>query len=258
MKVIDLNCDMGESFGNYKLGLDEEVIKHISSANIACGFHAGDPMVMEKTVHLAKEHRVAPGAHPGFPDLMGFGRRTLEATRHEMTNYIIYQVGALMAFCKACGLKLQHVKTHGKLYSNAWEDEIPAMATAEAIARLDPSMFYLIMGGRKGEIAYKAGKEMGLKMARETYPDRAYLPDGSLVPRKQPGAVIKDPDLVTARAVRMASEKKVVAIDGTVIDLQVDTICVHGDNPSAVEIVKKIKDALKREDIEIKPIGTFL
>ena len=125
MKVIDLNCDMGESFGNYKLGLDEEVIKHISSANIACGFHAGDPMVMEKTVMLAKENHVAPGAHPGFPDLMGFGRRTLEATRHEITNYIIYQVGALMAFCKACGLKLQHVKTHGKLYSNAWEDEFP-------------------------------------------------------------------------------------------------------------------------------------
>jgi UPF0271 protein len=258
MKVIDLNCDMGESFGNYKIGLDEEVIKYISSANIACGYHAGDPMVMEKTVMLAKESQVAPGAHPGFPDLMGFGRRTLEATSHEITNYIIYQVGALMAFCRACGLKLQHVKTHGKLYSNAWEDESIAKATAEAIAKLDPSILYLIMGGSKGEIAHKAGKEAGLKIAREAYPDRAYLPDGSLVSRKQPGAVIKESERVAERAVRMAVEKKVMAIDGTLIDLQADTICVHGDNPSAVEIVRKIKNDLKKEGVEIKPMGEFL
>jgi UPF0271 protein len=258
MKVIDLNCDMGESFGNYKLGLDEEAIKHISSANIACGFHAGDPMVMEKTILLAKENHVGVGAHPGYPDLLGFGRRTVEATKHELTNYIIYQVGALMAFCKACGVKLQHVKTHGKLYSNAWENEDIAKATAEAIAKLDASIIYLVMGGSKGEIALRAGKEMGLKMAREAFPDRAYLPTGALTPRSQPGAVIKDAAVVVERAVRMASEKKVVAIDGTVIDLQIDTICVHGDNPSAVEIVKKIKSELAREGVEIKPMGTFL
>jgi len=258
MKVIDLNCDMGESFGNYKIGLDEEVIKYISSANIACGFHAGDPMVMEKTILLAKEHGVAPGAHPGFPDLMGFGRRTLECTQPEITNYIIYQVGALMAFAKAHGMNLQHVKTHGKLYSNAWENEDIAKATAEAIVKLDPTLLYLVMGGSKGEIAMKVGKEFGLKMAREAYPDRAYLPGGSLVSRSQPGAVIKDPALVTERAIRIAKEKKVVAIDGTVVDLQVDTICVHGDNPFAIEIVKMIKNDLKKEGIEIKPMQKFL
>ena len=256
MNSIDLNCDMGESFGNYKLGLDDEVIKHISSANVACGYHAGDPMVMEKTVILAKKNNVAVGAHPGFPDMMGFGRRELAASNHEITNYIIYQVGALLAFTKANQMSLQHVKPHGKLYSKSWTSEDVAMATAEGIAKTDASLIYLVMAGTKGDFAAKAGKKYGLKTVREAFPDRAYLPNGSLVPRGDKGAVIHNADKVVDRAVRMAKENKISAIDGTTIEMQIDTICVHGDNPSAVAIVKNIRQAMEKENILVKPLGS--
>ena len=255
MKHIDLNCDMGESFGNYKIGLDEEVIKYISSTNIACGYHAGDPIVMEKTVRMAKDNGVAVGAHPGYPDLMGFGRRAMEASAKEITNYIIYQVGALDAFARALGIKMQHVKTHGRLYSTAWVNEDVAKATAEAVCKADPSLIYLVMAGSKGEFAVKAGRSAGLKIAREAYPDRAYLADGSLVPRNQEGAVIHDNNIVAERAVRMASENKVSAVDGTVIELEIDTICVHGDNPSSLAIVEKVRTSLEKEGIGVRPMG---
>ena len=254
MKAIDLNCDMGESFGNYKLGLDEEVIKYISSANVACGFHAGDPMVMEHTVKMAKMNHVAVGAHPGFPDMMGFGRRELAASNEEITNYIIYQVGALSAFAKANQTNLHHVKPHGKLYSMSWKSEEIAMATAMGIAKVDPALIYLVMAGPKGDFAVKAGERFGLKMAREAFPDRAYLPDGSLVPRGQKGDVIHDSEEVVARAVKMASENKITAIDGTTIEMRIDTICVHGDNPSAIGIVKDMKNAFASEEILIKSL----
>jgi len=258
MRVIDLNCDMGESFGNYKLGLDEEVIKYVSTANIACGYHAGDPIVMDKTVQLAKKYNVAIGAHPGFPDLMGFGRRDMQVNRTEIIDYFIYQVGALMTFAKVHKTALQHVKAHGKFGIMAWYDKEMAKASAEAVAMIDPSLIYVVVGGSQADMTAKAGEEVGLRVAREGTADRAYLPDGSLVARSKPGAVIVDVNEIEERVIRMAKEKKVVAIDGTVIDLQVDTICVHGDNPSALSIVKKIVEGLKKENVQIKPMRDFL
>lgn len=258
MSVIDLNCDMGESFGSYSIGMDEEIIQFITSANVACGYHAGDPLVMEKTVRIAKEHGVGVGAHPGYPDLMGFGRRDISASPREITAYVMYQVGALTAFTAAYGIKLQHVKTHGKLYSTAWVQEDVAKATAEGIALVDSSFIQLIMAGSKGDLAARASKEQGLRIAREAFPDRAYQPDGALVPRGSEGAVIHNPQEVTARAIRMACERKVKAIDGTDVEMEIDTICVHGDNPSALSIVKQIREELDRSGVLVQPLGITL
>lgn len=258
MKEIDINCDMGESFGRYKLGDDEEMIKYISSANVACGFHAGDPLIMRKTVALAKRHGVAVGAHPGFPDLMGFGRRVIKADPDEVENYIIYQIGALKVFVEALGMKLQHVKTHGGIYGMAMEDEKVANAVIRAVMETDPSLICVVSGGSKGEMIRRVVRQAGLKIALEVFPDRAYLPTGTVVPRKQPGAVIENPDEIAERAVRMASEGKVKTIDGTVIDLQVNTLCFHGDNPANVRTLQKIHQMMKETGIKVSPMGTFL
>jgi len=248
---IDINCDMGESFGAYTLGLDEEVIKYITSANIACGYHAGDPLVMEQTISLAKNHGVSVGAHPGFPDLMGFGRRNIDATLPEIRGYVIYQIGALQAFAKAQGLKVEHVKPHGALYLMAVEDEKISEAIVEAIASVDKDLIYVALAGSKGEMMTKIGERIGLRVAYEAFPDRAYTPEGTLVSRRQPGAVIKDPDVVAQRALMMAKEGKVVAIDGTEIPFRPETLCVHGDTPGAVNLVKKIQKALTEAGVEV-------
>ena len=203
---IDINCDMGESFGAYKLGLDEEVIKYITSANIACGYHAGDPLVMERTVSLAKNYGVSVGAHPGFPDLMGFGRRNIDATLAEIKGYVTYQIGALQAFAKAQGLKVEHVKPHGALYLMAVEDEKISEAVVEAIKNVDKDLIFIELAGAKGEKMTKIGESIGLRVDYEDFPDRAYTPEGTLVSRRKPGAVIKDPDVVAQRALKMAKE----------------------------------------------------
>ena len=255
---IDINCDMGESFGAYKLGLDEEVIKYITSANIACGYHAGEPIVMERTVSLAKEHRVAVGCHPGFPDLMGFGRRNLDATLSEIQGYVTYQIGALQAFAKAQGMRVEHVKPHGALYLMAVEDEKISEAVVDAIASVDKDLIFIALAGAKGEKMIKIGERTGLKVAYEAFPDRAYTPEGTLVSRRQPGAVIKDPDIVAQRALMMAKEGKVVAIDGTEITLQPETLCVHGDTPGAVNLVKKIRQTLTEAGVEVVPLPEFV
>jgi len=251
---IDLNCDMGESFGAYRIGMDEQVMEHITSANVACGFHAGDPLVMAATVKLAQEHGVGVGAHPGFPDLMGFGRRFMNCTPQEITAYVTYQVGALRAFCDAAGVKLAHVKPHGALYLTAVEDAEVARAVAEAVVAVDPELRYVALAGKKGETMRKLGESLGLKVVYEAFPDRAYTPEGTLVPRSQEGAVIHDPAQVAERALLMAKEGKVVAIDGSVIELEVQTLCVHGDNPSAVELVRSIRQGLEAEGIQVKPM----
>ena len=251
---IDLNCDMGESFGAYKLGLDEEVIKHITSANIACGWHAGDPMVMDKTVKMAVENGVGIGAHPGYPDLLGFGRRNMDCLPEELLNYMIYQIGALQAFCAAHGTRLRHVKPHGNLYLTAVENETVARAVAEAIVSVDPDLMYVALAGAKGELMTRIGGEVGLKVVYEAFPDRAYTPEGTLVSRRQAGAVIKDPEKVAERALKMAKEGKVIASDGTEIPLMAQTLCVHGDTPGAVNLVKQIRDLLESEGIEVKPM----
>jgi UPF0271 protein len=255
---MDLNCDMGESFGRYKLGMDEEVMNYITSANIACGWHAGDPMVMDHTVSLAKENSVGVGAHPGYPDLPGFGRRYMECTPREIRNYVIYQIGALKAFCDLHGVGMTHVKAHGALYLASVENEVVARAVAEGVMRVDRNLLYVALAGAKGEKMRRIGEEMGLKVVYEAFPDRAYTPEGNLVPRSQKGAVIHEPSLVAQRALLMAKEGKVVAVDGTVIPMEVQTLCVHGDNPAAVELVRTIRETLEKEGVDVRPMGSWV
>lgn len=255
---IDINCDMGEGFGAYKLGLDEEVIKYITSANIACGYHAGDPLVMERTISLAKNHGVSVGAHPGFPDLMGFGRRNIDATLPEIRGYVIYQIGALQAFARAQGLKVEHVKPHGALWFMAVEDEKISEAIVEAIANVDKDLIFVAFAGPKGKKMTKIGERIGLRVAYEAFADRAYTSEGALVSRRQPGAVIKDPDLVAQRALMMAKEGKVVAIDGTEIPFRPETLCVHGDTPGAVNLVERIQKTLTEAGVEVVSLSKFV
>ncbi|ANF21890.1 LamB/YcsF family protein [Thermococcus piezophilus] len=252
---VDLNSDMGESFGRYKLGLDEEVMNRITSANVATGWHAGDPIVMRKTVRLAKEKGIAVGAHPGYPDLMGFGRRYMKLTPEEARNYILYQIGALYAFTKAEGMELQHVKPHGALYNALVKDEELARAVMEGIADFDKGLIFVTLSGsRAAEIA----EEMKLKVAHEVFADRAYNPDGTLVPRGKPGAVIHDKELIAERVISMVKDGCVKAINGEWVELRADTICVHGDNPKAVEIAAYIRRILEEEGVKVVPMGEFI
>ncbi|MCD6140872.1 MAG: LamB/YcsF family protein [Thermococcus sp.] len=245
---IDLNSDLGESFGRYKLGLDEEVMKYITSANIACGWHAGDPLVMRNTVRLAKDMNVEVGAHPGYPDLMGFGRRYMGLTREEARNYILYQIGALYAFVKAEGLTLQHVKPHGALYNALVRDEELTRGVLEGIADFDKNIIFVGLSMSKPlEIA----EEMGLKIAHEVFADRAYNPDGTLVSRRKPGAVIHNKEEIAERVISMVKDGGVKTINGEWVELKADTICVHGDNPKAVEITAYIRKRLEEEGIKI-------
>ena len=255
MYKVDLNSDLGESFGAYTIGLDEQVIAHISSANIACGYHAGDPLVMDKTVAAAKAAGIAIGAHPGYPDLIGFGRRNMTCSPAEVKAYVKYQLGALMAFAAAHGMKMQHCKPHGALYNMAGKDAALARAIAEAIAEVDSSIILLALAGSQ---MIKAGEEAGLRVASDVFADRAYQADGSLVPRKQPGAVIHDTDEAIARTIRMVKEGKVTAITGEDVPLKADSICVHGDNPSAVEFVRNIRARLEAEGVTIAPLSEIV
>lgn len=248
---IDLNCDLGESFGAYKLGLDDQVLPYISSANVACGFHASDPVVMDKTVALAKDAGVAVGAHPGYPDLQGFGRRNMTIPPREVKAMIMYQIGALQAFCTARGLKLQHVKPHGALYNMAGKDEALAMAVCEAIQAVDDSLILLGLSGSK---MLEAADKIGLRSAREVFADRAYEEDGSLVARTKPGAMITDEDEAVERVIRMIREGRVTAVTGKDIPIRADSVCVHGDSPKALAFVQKIRAALTAEQIQIVPL----
>ena len=250
---IDFNCDMGESFGMYKMGLDAEVIKYITSANIACGFHAGDPNWMRTTVELAEEHGVAVGAHPSFPDLAGFGRRNMAVSADEARNDVIYQMGALQAFTTS--KKLQHVKPHGAMYNMAVNDEALALAICEAALAVDSDVIMLALAGsRWTEVA----EEAGLRVAREIFADRALNADGTLVPRSQPGSVIHDTSAVVDRSLRMVTEGKAIAITGEVIEVRADSLCLHGDTPGAVELARALKEALVEEDVDITPLNELV
>lgn len=249
MSCVDLNCDLGESFGAYTMGMDEAVVPHVTSINVACGYHAGDPLTMEKTVALAARYKVAVGAHPGFPDLLGFGRRPMTVTPEEAGAYVKYQMGALQAFAKSHGLKLQHVKPHGALYNMAARDEVLARGIAQAIASVDSSIYLM---GLAGSVMLIEAEKAGLPVISEVFADRAYNDDGSLVNRKLPGAVIHDADEAAARAVKMARDNKVVSINGKTIDIRADSICVHGDNEAAIELVKKIRASLAAEGISVR------
>ena len=250
---IDLNCDMGESFGMYKMGLDEEVIKHISSANVACGFHAGDPMWMRRTVRLAEEHGVAVGAHPSFPDLNGFGRRNMSVEPEEAKNDVIYQVGALSAFTP--GGKLQHVKPHGAMYNQAVSDEALARAICEAVLEVDENMVLLVLAGSPWE---RTAADMGLRVAREIFADRAMNPDGSLVSRSREGSVIHDVEEVVERSLRMVTESRAVAITGEEMEVEAESLCIHGDTPGAVEMAKTLERQLRASGVDIVPVAQIV
>lgn len=251
MYKVDLNCDLGESFGNYKIGCDSEVIKYISSCNIACGFHASDPVVMNNTVKCAKENGVFCGAHPGFQDLQGFGRREMKLEREEIKAIIKYQIGALYGFLKSNNMKLQHVKPHGALYNMAAKDYNVAKAISEGIYEFDEN---IIMLGLSGSNLIKAAKDTGLKTANEVFADREYNDDGTLVSRKIKGSVITDYDRAVKRVVKMIKEHKVTSINGKEIDIVPESICVHGDNLKALEFVQKIKSTLENQGISIEPL----
>jgi UPF0271 protein len=258
VKKIDMNSDVGESFGNYKLGLDEEVIPLISSANIGCGFHAGDPTVMRRTIAIAKQNGVALGAHPGYPDLIGFGRRAMDASLEEINDYVTYQIGALQAFATAQGVKLQHVKPHGALYNMAVRNLEIWDAVAQAMAAIDPDLILFVLAEVDREKLERIGAKHGIRIAYEFFGDRAYNPDGSLVSRKEPGAVIHDHQFVAEKVLKMVTDGKVDCIDGSELEMAADTICVHGDNPAAVELVNNIRDTLLNAGVEIAAPQTFL
>lgn len=248
MYKIDLNSDIGESFGSYKLGDDEEIIKYITAANAACGWHAGDPMVMDKVVRLAKEHGVAVGAHPGYPDLMGFGRRKMSLSFDEVKNYVKYQMGALYAFTKSTNIKLHHVAPHGAMGNQCQYDEEISTAIVDAICEFDKDLIvYYCAGAVLGKIA----EAKGLRTAAEIFADRAYMDDLSLAPRKMEGSMITDEDYAIDRCVRMIKTGKVTALSGKEIDVKGDTLCVHGDGPKAIAFVKRIRETFKKEGIEI-------
>ncbi len=257
-RKIDLNSDVGESFGTYKLGLDQEVIPLITSANIACGWHAGDPGVMRRTIALAKQHGVAPGAHPGFPDLLGFGRRNMDATLEEIEDYVTYQIGALTAFASEDGVSLQHVKPHGGLYNMAAKDTRILEAVAKVLSRLNKDLILVALAGPHRKEIEEIGRHYGIRVAFEFFADRGYNADGTLVSRREPGAIIHDQQIASQRVLKMVKEGKVISNDGTEIALSAHTICVHGDNPSAVLLTGTIREALLHADITVAPMRTFL
>ena len=251
MYKVDLNSDLGESFGRYTLGMDADILQLVSSANVACGYHASDPLVMNKTIAMAKETGVRVGAHPGFPDLMGFGRRNMDVSPAEAKAYTLYQLGALDAFCKAHGVKMQHVKPHGAMYNMAGKDYDLSKAICEAVYEYDKDLIVMALSG--GELVH-AAEDMGLKVAREVFADRAYEEDGSLVNRRKEGAMITDENEAIARVVRMIKEQKVTAITGKDIPIKADSVCVHGDGVKALAFVKKIRETLTAEGVEIVPL----
>lgn len=252
---VDLNCDLGESFGRYTLGLDDEVIKYITSANIACGFHASDPCVMASTIKKVIDKGVSPGAHPGYPDLLGFGRRNMDAKPDEVHDYIIYQIGALDAFAKANGSELVHVKPHGALYNSAAKNTALAEAICHAIYEYNKDLILLCPSGSQMAVS---AKKIGIRHANEVFADRGYQDDGSLVPRNMEGAFITDEDEAVSRIIKMVKKGTVVTNSGKEIDIKADSICLHGDGAKAVEFAKKIREALLNEGIELAPLNNIV
>jgi len=252
---IDLNADLGESFGPWRMGQDEALMTSITSANVACGFHAGDPSVMRATIRLAKQHGVAVGAHPGFPDLVGFGRREMRLSTAEVEDLVLYQLAAIAGVAGAEGVRLQHVKAHGALYNMAARDAALARAIARAVATFDRT---LILLGLPNSALLHEGHAAGLRIAAEVFADRTYEADGSLTPRRTPGSVIHDPARVVERAVAMITSNQVTATDGRVVSLRGDTICLHGDTPAAGELGHQLRAGLESAGIRVAALATTL
>jgi UPF0271 protein len=250
---IDFNCDMGEAFGPWRMGRDRDLLPFVTSANIACGFHAGDSLTMRDTVQAAEACGVGVGAHPGFPDLRGFGRRDLGASPDEVRADLVYQIGALTAFSSA--KRLQHVKPHGALYNMAVDREDLATAIAAAVLDTDPALVVVALAGSRWVEVTRA---CGVRVAREAFADRALRPDGTLVPRSEPGAVIHDPGLVIARSLRLVTTGEVEAITGETVRLEVDTLCLHGDTPGAVALARALHAAFVAAGVALVPLGRFV
>jgi UPF0271 protein len=251
---VDLNSDMGESYGVYAIGADEEILRWVTSANVACGWHGGDPQVMRRTVEQAKALGVRVGAHPSYPDLLGFGRRPMQITRQEARDYVLYQIGALRVFCQALGVPLQHVKPHGALYNVAVKDRDLSLGIAEAVREAGGD---LILVGLPGSELVRAGQEVGVRVAREAFGDRAYNEDGTLVSRKLPGSLLTDPEAVAERVLGLV-RGTVTAISGAEIRLEADTVCLHGDTPGAGTIARAVRQRLEAAGIRATPLGEFV
>lgn len=248
---IDLNCDLGEAFGNYSFGGDKDIIPLITSANIACGFHAGDENVMNETIQLAKENNVGIGAHPGLPDLQGFGRRKMDIKPKEIYNLVVYQLGALNGFCKTHGTRINHVKPHGALYNMGAKNKEIAQAIAQAVYDFDKS---LVLVGLSNTLLISEAETLGLRTASEVFADRRYEDDGQLVSRQKSDATITNTDEALQQVLKMVTENKVVSKNGKEIDLQADTICVHGDGAHALDFVTQIRKKLTKEGIDIQSL----
>ncbi|MEB7461321.1 5-oxoprolinase subunit PxpA [Staphylococcus succinus] len=249
---VDLNCDLGEAFGNYSFGGDEQIIPHITSANVACGFHAGDQHVMNQTIKRAKEHNIGIGAHPGLPDLQGFGRRNMDLSPDEIYDIVIYQLGALSGFCKIHNVKINHVKPHGALYQMGARDKDIAHAIAQAVYDFDESLYYV---GLSNTLLISEAQKIGLKTASEVFADRRYEDDGQLVSRKADDALITDTKEAIAQVVKMVKSKSVITKNNREINIEADTICVHGDGAHALEFVSEIKERLSKEGVSITKLG---
>lgn len=248
---VNLNADMGEGFGAYDIGDDDAILKIIGSANIACGFHAGDPLTMRRVVQRAKEEGVSIGAHPGFNDLWGFGRRRIDMRADDLENLIAYQIGALQAMAAFAGEKVSHVKPHGALNNMAAENADYAMAIGRAIKAVDPNLIYVALSGSEMEIA---AEKLGLPLAREGFCDRLYEDDGNLTSRKVPGSVIKDPAQAARQVVHMVVEGEIISRNGKRIPRQVDTLCVHGDEPTAIALARTVREALEAAGVKVIPL----
>lgn len=252
---VDLNSDIGEGFGSYTMGMDDEIMKYVTSVNLACGFHAGDPIIMDDTVALAKKLNVAIGSHPGYPDLMGFGRRKIAITPKEARTYALYQMGALKAFTDTHKVSMQHMKLHGGFYNSACVEKDLADSILDAVEEYDKSLILMVLSG---SYIAQEGIRRGFKIAQEVFADRGYNEDRTLVNRKLDGAFIKDKELAIKRVIRMVKEGKVTAVTGKDIDIKADSICVHGDNPQAIEFVKNIRQELENAGIKVTSLYNFI
>lgn len=256
MTSIDLNCDLGESFGPWEMGNDAAMIELATSVNVACGFHAGDADIMRKTVEMAKTHGVSVGAHPGYRDLHGFGRRPVPGLKSsEIENFVAYQIGALQAIATAAGHKVTHVKAHGALSNVACEDDMTANAIANAIKAVDPCLMFVVLANSK---LVTAGEKANLPLVHEVFADRAYGDDGLLVSRSKPGAVLHDPKIIADRVVRMVQDGAVVSVSGKIIKMRTDTVCIHGDTAGAVEIGRELRKALDAAGVKVAPFRTTI
>ncbi|WP_105567547.1 LamB/YcsF family protein [Microbacterium halophytorum] len=252
MATIDLNADMGESFGRWRLGDDEAMLDIVTSANVACGFHAGDPLTLLDTTRAAAERGVVVGAQPGYRDLAGFGRRALGATGREVYGDVLYQLGALAGIARAAGTRIRFVKPHGALYNTVASDDEHAPAVIDAIGDFDPEL--VVVGLARSRFVQRA-EAAGLRVAGEAFADRAYAPDGTLVGRREPGAVLTDPSEIADRMLRLVTEREIVAVDGRIVMCEADSICVHGDTPGAVEMARAVRATVEGAGIEVRPFA---